>query len=242
MKIVVYYPLFGSKYRKQIGQRETVADFVESSKAAVIADFAETKPGFSKLKEAIAKAKTSGASILFSRLGRYGTSLNVLRLLEDGRVSFFAVDDRQFNAKLLAPLLKSAGDIAIERRLKIKDGMAEAKEDGELFGSARQGAWTKKNTHKRGWKKANEAWVRIRFNRCAEYYGPILPIVANMLEKEERYEDIANALNEMGHVTMTGSPYCAGTVFKVFKRHGTKNENRKRGKAVGRSARLVTAK
>lgn len=241
MKIVVYFPLFGGRYKKHLTQREDVAQFVQNNTAHVNAEFEETKPGLAELRNAIAKAKKSGATIIFSRLGYLTKNLKFLRALADCGVMFHALDDDRFNPNTFQVYLKLAKEEWHVRRTRIKDGMAKAKAEGAVFASAQPGHWNRKNKHLRGWKQATEASAKKRQQRANDAYAPILPMMLQMREKGESYDAIAQALNDAGHLTSAGTQFTVPTVFKIIKRHGGLND-RTRRKGMGRPAGSATAK
>jgi hypothetical protein len=239
MQVVVYYPLFGGRRNRQLAQRTAVAGFLEASRSAVHSEFVEKKPGLDVLRKAIAKCRQIGAPLVIGKLGFLIRSLSILRLLRDSNVPFFVLDDQQLTPATLHVYLVQAEEAWTERSLKIKDGIKDARKAGQKFGSAQRGHWNKKNKHLRDWKKANEASVKLRAQRVAEAYAPILPIMESMRKRGESYDAIAIALNEAGHLTTAGTPFTAPTVFKALKRHGGKNAARRKG--VGRAADLAAA-
>ncbi|MBX7133792.1 MAG: recombinase family protein, partial [Fimbriimonadaceae bacterium] len=153
---------------------------------------------------------------------------------------FISPGEKGFTRKSLDILLKTAHDHMHARSDRIKRAMVRAaKRNGEKYGSARPGHWTRKNNHLRGWKVASETAVRKRSQRCADAYGPIIPEIEALLKKGESYASIANTLNEAGHLTLTGSPFSAATVFKIYKRLGA--QHGKDTRKVGRKAALAAA-
>lgn len=240
MKIVAYFPLVG-RHSKLTRQRAILDDYIKMKRATVLDEFVESEVGLEQLREAIAAAEKQKAFLLFVTLGRYAKNLKALDLLAQSDVEFLTPETRRFTRKALDSFLKKAQEDMHERSDRIKKAMElAAKRNGEKYGSARPGHWTRKNNHLRGWKKANEVAVQKRAQRCADAYATILPEIAMMVEKGETYTEIAKALNEAGHVTTTGSPFSAPTVFKIFKRLGGRL-NGTQGRKVGRKAALAAA-
>lgn len=247
MKLIAYFPLVG-RHSKLKRQRKALEDFVEMKRAAVCDEFVESEPGLSvigrsfvELERAIAAAEKQKAYLLFVSLGRYAKNLNVLNLLAQSDAAFMALDNDHFTRKSLAAFIREAEEDMHQRIAKIRDGMKKAaKKKGEKYGSARPGHWTRRNNHLRGWKVANEVAVQRRAQRCADAYLPLIPIIAAGRKKGESFDAIAIALNEAGHVTLTGTPFSAPTVFKIFKRLGGEN-GRARRKRMGRQAATATA-
>lgn len=239
MQVVVYYPRFGGRNKKQRAQREAVADFVKTSRCTVNSEFVETEPGLPMLRKAIEKCRRTGDSLVIGKMGFLIRSLAVLRMLRDGNVPFFVLDDQQLNPATLQVYLVHAEEAWTERSLKIKDGIKKARKAGQKFGSAQRGHWNKTNRHLRDWEKANEVSVKLRAQRVAEAYAPILPMMDAMRKSGKTYDEIATALNDAGHLTAAGTPFIAPTVFKILKRHGGKNGAR--GKGVGRAAHFAAA-
>lgn len=241
MKLIAYFPLVG-RHSKLKRQRKVLEGFVEMKRATVLAEFVESETGLSELQRAIAAAEKQKACLLFVTLGRYAKSLNVLNLLAQTDVDFLSPGHTDFMRASLPSLLVTAQENMHERIDRIREGMKEAAKGkkGEKYGSARPGHWTRKNNHLRGWKKASAVAVQRRAQRCADAYAPIIPIIAAGRKNGESYDAIAIALNDAGHVTLTGGPFSAATVFKIFKRLGDQN-GRSRRKQVGRPVATATA-
>lgn len=240
MKIVAYFPLHG-RHSKLTRQRKVLEDFVEMKQATVLAEFVETEPGLEQLQRAIKAAEKQKACLLFVSVGRYAKNLNALNLLAQTDVDFLSPGHSDFTRSSLHTLLAGAQENMHARIERIKTGMQmAAKKKGEKYGSLRPGHWTKKNNHLRGWKKASQVAVQRRARRCTDAYAPLIPKIAAMRENGETFDAIALALNDAGHVTLTGSAFTAPTVFKIFKRLGGQN-GRTRRKQMGRQTATATA-
>ena len=220
MKIVMYSPLFGGRHRKKLGPRKNQSQFVQTPHSDVIAHFVEVKPGLVLLGQAISKVRETKATLVITRLGIRSKSLPFLRLLKESGVSFSALDDADFGPHSLDSYLKQAENAWHDRSVKIKDGLADAARRGAKLGSNRTGHWTKRNEHKRGWKKASVVAAERHHQRNADAYSRVLPKMKAMRANGETYQAIAEALNEGGHVTTAGARFTASRICKILKRHG----------------------
>jgi DNA invertase Pin-like site-specific DNA recombinase len=220
MKIVTYAPLFGGRHRKKLGKRKNQSRFGQTTQSDVIARFVEIKPGLVLLGQAISKVRETKATLVITRLGSRSKSLPFLRQLKESGVLFSALDDTDFGPHSLNSYLKQAEDAWHERSVKIKDGLADAARRGTKLGSNRIGHWTKRNEHKRDWKKASAVAAERRHQRNADAYSSVLPKMKAMRANGETYQAIAEALNEGRHVTTAGARFTASRVCKILKRHG----------------------
>lgn len=226
MKIVLYYPLFGSKKKAYRAQRADIARFVQTSHSDIVAEFTEVKPGLAELRKAAEKARRSDAILAITRIGYLAKNLNFLRALsEGGEVVFLAIDEPHFNPATFNSYLGLARAEAQIRRNRIKDAMAKAKANGAKFGSRRPGAWTKKNEHLRGWRKSIKVAARLKRQRTADAYALLVPMMLEMRDRGESFSSIAIALNDAGHVTTKGAKFSAPTVFKILKRQGGQDDS-----------------
>lgn len=245
MKVIAYYPLFGGRSKKHLSQAEAVARLIKKKKYELVAQFHEGEPGLGELRLAMAKAVATGATLLFSHIGYLSKNLKFLRAIAEGGADlrFLAIDDRSFNPTTFKHYLGLAHDAWHERRKMIRQGMAEAKSQGAKFGMARRGAKTKNWRKAKGWQAAAEASVAARSERVADAYALLIPKMLEMQEKGEGPTAIALALNEEGHVTTTGAPFSAPTVFRILKRHARHGgrHDRARGKGLGRTGHDAAA-
>lgn len=232
MQVIAYFPLVG-RSKKLTRQNSILEHYAKMKKANVLDRFIESESGLEQLQRAIAAAEEQKAYLLFVTLGRYGKNLKVLDLLSKSDVEFITPGNRRFVRRNIGKLLEKAQQDQHDRIERIRDGMTKAAKNGEKYGSARPGHWNRKNNHLRGWKKANEVAVQRRARRCADAYLPLIPLIAAGRKKGDSFDAIAIALNEAGHLTLTGSPFSAATVFKIYKRLGGQN-GRTRRKQVGR--------
>jgi hypothetical protein len=221
MELVIYWPLFGGKPGEKPLQRQIVATYTRVRGRTVIAEFEETEPGLGELRPAMEAANKAGAILVFSKLGYLTRNLKFLQALAEGaaELQFRALDDKKFNPGTFQVYLTEAKAVWHERRDTIKDAMAKAKKDGAKFGSQRRGARTKNWRNAKPWNAAAEASVEARTERVTAAYALLIPQIQEMVDRGLRYSDIAQALNDAGHLNTSNKPFTAPTVFKILKRH-----------------------
>jgi hypothetical protein len=114
--------------------------------------------------------------------------------------------------------VRASFDAEEARRIskRTKEGLAIAKENGVLLGSARPGHWEGRE-HLRGFRKAIAASIVARRRRVHETYDALIGRIIEMQREGVPYSVIAEKLNAEGHRTMGNNPFTAPSICTVLK-------------------------
>lgn len=236
-KIVAYYRLSKPKKGKNKeqtirdaygleDQRREVAKIAEYHGAKIIAEFQEIETGTNKkacreqLQRAIRMCRMHKAILVIGKQDRLARNVAFVANLMEAGVEFMCADRPQ-QTKTETHFRAMMDEEETNRiSARTKAGLAIAKEKGVLLGSARPGHW-KGREHLRGFKQAAAASALARTQRAKEAYEYLFEDIIRPLNQDGVPLDvIAERLNELGHVTMAGTPFYKGVVHRVFKLFG----------------------
>lgn len=203
-------------------QKITVAEFAERNEGTIIAEYKEVETGKNsdrpKLKEALAHAKMSRATLVVAKLDRLARNVAFTSALMDSGIEFVACDNPHATRLTLHILAAVAENEALAVSRRTKDALAVAKTKGVALGSARPGHWDGRE-HRRGWKKGAKNSATARSQRAASTYAFMVPRMQEMRDEQGMaFQAIADAFNEEGHLTSAGKPFTATTVWRILKR------------------------
>jgi DNA invertase Pin-like site-specific DNA recombinase len=231
-KIVAYYrlstPMKGKSKSQTIreaygleDQRRAVAKIAAEHKAPIIGEFTEIMTGTKrrqreKLAKAISMVRLYNATLVVARQSRLARSVRVINALLESGIDFVSADcpDQTRQETLSRAIIDEEEARRISDRTKA--GLKIAKEKGVKLGSARPGHWDGRE-HLRGWKKAVVVAAKVRHEKCLQTYRFLFPIIRKLLAQGQKYPEIAEHLNEMGHSTGTGKPFHPMAVCRVLK-------------------------
>ncbi len=168
-----------------------------------------------QLREALAAARSLGGELIVASLWGLSRDVAFLRTLHESGVDFLACDFPQANRRtidVLASLAEYEAGIASART---RAGQAAYKARGGKLGAARPGGATLTvEARARGVERASEA----RRAQADEAYREIGPMAAELRGAGFTLQQIADRLNEAGHLTRRGRPWSAMQVSRILKR------------------------
>lgn len=236
MKIVVYYRSQKNNRAELAEQKTCVADWGANVKAVTVGEFVEVEVDRKmthrpKLMEAIAKAKSAGATLVIAKLDRLARNVAFTSALLEGDIEFVCCDNPHANKATIQMLAKLAENEAMTVSKRTKVALAKAKAAGKKLGSARPGHWDGRE-HLRGSLKGAKVAAQARSARAKEAYAPLLP---KMIELEAQYRDdgqgaiyerIAAWLNQHGHRTTRGGLFNPSAAWRLIQKYGPKKKKR----------------
>lgn len=232
-KIIAYYRLSEAKKGKSKSQtiqdaygledqRREVARLAKQYGAPIIAEFTEIVTGTKKklrreeLAKAISMARLHNATIVIGKQDRLARNLHFITGLIEANIHFICADrpnqsklETQFRAMIDE---EEAGRISERTRR----AMAVAKEKGVKLGSSRPGHWEGRE-HLRGFKQATIASSAARTQRAKDSYRFLIGPIREWLNEKLSYSEIADRLNDLGHVTTAGKPFHKVAVHRIIK-------------------------
>jgi DNA invertase Pin-like site-specific DNA recombinase len=231
-KIIAYYRLSKPKKGKNKNetirdaygledQRREVARLAAEHGAKIIAEFTEIVTGTKKqprreeLEKAISMARLHNATIVIGKQDRLARNLHFITGLMESNVHFICADRPQqckIETQFRAMIDEEEADRISERT---KRAMQVAKSKGTKFGSARPGHWEGRE-HLRGYKQATKASSLARTQRAKESYRFLLGHIRKLLKERKSFSQIADELNNLGHVTTAGKPFHKVAVYRVI--------------------------
>lgn len=216
-------------------QKVAVREFAELNGGEVIASFTE-KAGvtgeYPALQQAIAKAKETGALLVIAKIGRLNRNLVFTTTLHNSGVQFACCDMPEATHLTAHVMVGMAGDESQRIRQRTREGLAAAKARGVKLGAHRPGHWDGKGN--RGLKLAIAGSIAKRKERAASAYALLLPEIKARRERGDTLPEIAQWLNQTGHLTTVGKPFTEVSVWRIIDRYLGKeylgNNTRKFGK------------
>lgn len=228
-KIVVYYrqrtpsenqtPFGVRSARKQI---ISVQQLAESAGAVVVGTYTEIETRDARrdrpeLKNAIRLASQRKATLVIAKFGRLVNDLRFLSALQKANVDFLSCDAPDANMANIQKMLVDAEHKARQKARRTRDALAVARANGVRLGSARKGHW-KGRENKRGWKQANAASIVARQQLARDAYSPLIEPMRRLREVEGYgLVEIAEWLNEQGHLTTRQRPFTATAVHRILR-------------------------
>ena len=200
-------------------QRNAVADYLNGGNWELIAEFVEVETGKRddrpKLREALHRAKVTGATLVIAKLDRLSRNLAFIAALQDSGAKFVAADMPEANETMIQFMAVIAQH---ERKMistRTKAALAAARARGKRLGNPNLVALQAVGAGKPGWTAGADS-NRASADRFAR---DVLPVVeAIRADGITSLEGIANALNSRGILTARGGRWYATTVRNLLKR------------------------
>jgi len=200
-------------------QRKAVADYLNGGNWELIAEFVEVETGKRddrpKLREALHRAKVTGATLVIAKLDRLSRNLAFIAALQDSGAKFVAADMPEANETMIQFMAVIAQH---ERKMistRTKAALAAARARGKRLGNPNLVALQAVGAGKPGWTAGANS-NRASADRFAR---DVLPVVeAIRADGITSLEGIANALNSRGILTARGGRWYATTVRNLLKR------------------------
>ena len=200
-------------------QRKAVADYLNGGNWELIAEFVEVETGKRddrpKLREALHRAKVTGATLVIAKLDRLSRNLAFIAALQDSGAKFVAADMPEANETMIQFMAVIAQH---ERKMistRTKAALAAARARGKRLGNPNLAALQAVGAGKPGWTAGADS-NRASANKFA---WDVLPVVeAIRADGITSLEGIANALNSRGILTARGGRWYATTVRNLLKR------------------------
>jgi len=200
-------------------QRKAVADYLNGGNWELIAEFVEVETGKRddrpKLREALHRAKVTGATLVIAKLDRLSRNLAFIAALQDSGAKFVAADMPEANETMIQFMAVIAQH---ERKMistRTKAALAAARARGKRLGNPNLVALQAVGAGKPGWTAGADS-NRASADRFAR---DVLPVVeAIRADGITSLEGIANALNSRGILTARGGRWYATTVRNLLKR------------------------
>ena len=200
-------------------QEHCVEEHVREAGGAVVQSFREDenlgKTQRPKFLQAIASVKELDASLIVASLSGLSKDVRFLQTLHRSHIPFLACDFPHANERtieVLAALAEYESDVASNR---MKLALAAYKARGGKLGAARPGSSTlTAEARSRGVERASQ----VRREQANEAYREIVPMIAELRNVGFTLQEIADRLNEAGHLTRRGHQWKAMQVSRVLKR------------------------
>ena len=186
----------------------------------VIAEYTEVETGKNSqrpvIAQAIAHARSSGCVLYIACLDRLARNVHFISGLMESGVEFVCGDcptASRFTIHILAAVAEEEGRKISERT---KNGLAQAKKKGVLLGSNNE-KWKAKRVGNPGLDKARKASAKARSKKTQEFYSYLLPDIQRMRGEGKSLAQIANSLNESGHLTQALKPYTQPILSRILR-------------------------
>ena len=205
-------------------QREMIARYAQSKSLPVLAEFTEVETGKrsdrAQLDAALRQCKRDGATLVIAKLDRLSRNVHFLSGLMDSDVPFVVVDNPEANRLTLHILAAVAEEEARLISERTKAGLAQAKKRGTLLGSARPGFWDGRDRTQAPAKAVAEVIRASRERRDEAYKDVILPLAVKMRSEGATLQEVADALNAKGLLTVWGAKWHIMYVKRMLMRYG----------------------
>jgi len=196
-------------------QRQAVNDFIASRSGRLIGEFVEVESGKRddrpKLKDALHRAKVTGATLVIAKLDRLSRNLRFIADLQEGGVRFVCADmpdANELTIHLFAAIAQHERKIISERT---RNAMRVAKAKGRVFGNP-NGARALRGL-------GNKAAVAAIKANADEHARDILPVVEDIQAGGvTTLKGIAEELNARGIMTARDGRWYAATVRNLLSR------------------------
>jgi DNA invertase Pin-like site-specific DNA recombinase len=230
-KLVTYYRVRKEKRYKSTHQTIEDAWGIKAQRIAVETlqvqrggmvskEYTEIETGINKrtrpeLAKAISHARLQEATLVIAKLDRLARNVHVMSGLMESKIDFICCDNPGATPLTIHILAAVAQEEARAIAARTKDALAEAKRNGVKLGSAREDHW-KGREHKRGWKQANKASIKVRQQQAMAAYGFLIEPIRNMQADGMSLRAIAAWLNRQGHMTTRQKPFTATAVMRIL--------------------------
>jgi DNA invertase Pin-like site-specific DNA recombinase len=196
-------------------QREAVRAYLDGGKSRLLGEYIEVESGKDddrpKLKEALHRAKVTGATLVIAKLDRLSRNVAFIANLQQSAAKFVCADmpdANELTIHLFAAIAQHERKIISERT---KVAMAAAKKRGTKFGNP-NGARALRGV---GNGSAVEA-LKVKANEHAQAVVPIIEDIT--ASGATTFRAIADELNAREILTARGGQWHAGTVRNVMQR------------------------
>ncbi len=195
--------------------RRLVKTFLEQKDLIPIAEVIEKEvragqQAWPVLKEAIEQVKDG--VLVIAHLGRLKWSPAFMRILNDSRVSFVCCD----NPNLWEENVSAQLAWALNRAQHNSQNQRDNKRTGTFDSHTR----TTDRRFQKGVEKGARNSAKARTNRANQIYQLLMPEIQQYRDSGKTFEQVAEALNEKGHLTIIGTPFSAPTVYRIMQRAG----------------------
>jgi len=227
-KHIVYYRQWLKQSRSRVElavQEAETKRFVAFNGGRIVATYTEKENPQAKrpierpeLQRAIEHAIRSEATLVICHLGRLVKNLAVTRALQDSNVDFVCLDARKVHPQTIRMFAATAEDESRKVSERSKKAMAACRARGVKLGSARPGHWDGRD-HLRGTKLAIAAAAKKKREKTRVLYAFLIPEIRARRERGETLPEIADWLNQQGHVTTAGKPFTQTAVWRLIDRY-----------------------
>lgn len=161
-----------------------------------------------ELMKAIAHAKRNKATLIVAKLDRLSRNVAFLSALMEAKIDFVCADmptANRLTIHVLAAVAEHEAKVISERT---KAALAQAKLRGVKLGSHREGHWTGREQNRiAGLAKGRKQAAKSNKAKRVEAYADLIPQVVEYREAGKTLQQIADILNESGHVTRRNKPW-----------------------------------
>jgi DNA invertase Pin-like site-specific DNA recombinase len=196
-------------------QRASVADYLNGGRWELIAEFVEVESGKDdqrpKLREALHRAKVTGATLVVAKLDRLSRNVAFLASIQESKVKFVCADmpeANEFTIHILAAVAQHERKAISERT---RSAMQAAKARGQVFGNP-NGARALRGLG----NDAGVAAVKAAADRHAQEVAPIVHDI--QASGATTLLGIAGELNARGILTSRRGKWHATTVKRVLEK------------------------
>jgi hypothetical protein len=196
MKIVAYYSLADKELDSQ---QEAVEAYALSHSAKIAAQYVEKwnrKQPWTKLSQAIERAKTTDSLLVIAKLGRLEFNVAVTRLLAESGVQFLCLDKLNISPSSIEETTESAWAKSQETSRRKCETFTALRAKGVKLASARPDHW-KGREHLRDPQKAAKASAVSRTERANQAYSYLVPkmqqIRSEVVAKAAEMQELAEA-------------------------------------------------
>jgi DNA invertase Pin-like site-specific DNA recombinase len=200
-------------------QRQAVEDYLNGGNWSLIAEFVEVETGKRdnrpKLREALHRAKITGATLVIAKVDRLSRNLAFIAALQDSGAKFVAADMPEANETMIQFMAVIAQHERRAISARTKAALAAAKTRGKQLGNPNLAALQAVGAGKPGWTAGADA------NRAAadRYAEDVLPVINDILRSGiTSLGGIATELNLRGILTARGGTWYATTVRNLLRR------------------------
>lgn len=196
-------------------QRRAVEDYLNGGRWKLVAEFVEVESGKKndrpKLREALHRAKVTGATLIVAKLDRLSRNAAFLLTLRDSGVNFVAADIPDANTMTIGVLAVIAQHERETISQRTKAAMAAAKRRGATFGNP-NGARALRGLGNGSAVKA----VKVKADKHAKDIWPIVEDIraAGVVT----LKSIAEELNDRGILTARKGQWYPTTVKNLIER------------------------
>ena len=200
-------------------QRQAVADYLNGGRWELLAEFVEVETGKRddrpKLREALHRAKVTGATLVIAKLDRLSRNLAFIAALQDSGVKFVAADMPEANETMIQFMAVIAQHERKAISARTKAALVAAKARGKRLGHPNLAALQAVGAGKPGWTRGAQA-NRAAADQRALDLAPILTDIRATGVTSAR--GIARELTARGILTAQGGAWWPGTVRNLLRR------------------------